>query len=67
MELKREDDVLLVLAELTDEALGLAELRGKGGEGQAAKSGAAHQELAQEDEGTQVREGTKYKEDLSGP
>lgn len=26
MELKREDDVILVLTELTDEALGLAEL-----------------------------------------
>lgn len=29
MELKREDDVILILTELTDEALGLAELRRK--------------------------------------
>lgn len=27
MELKRKDDILLILTELTDEALGLAELR----------------------------------------
>lgn len=31
MELKRKDDVLLILTELADEALGLAELGGEGG------------------------------------
>lgn len=30
MELEREDDVILILTELTDEALGLAELGRKG-------------------------------------
>ena len=43
VELKGEDDVILILAELTDEALGLAEL---GRNKQAAKGGKIHQELA---------------------